>query len=343
MKQTKRNRNIDRFTARAATLEDVDLVVNLANAAALEDTGMLDTTREDKLIEWGLPQFSLADDSHLLLAPDGQAAGFVELWDSEPHVRHMLWGRVHPDHRGLGLGSRLMEWAEARARQGLHRSPPGTRVSIHTSTAHQNKAAHELFQLRGYTPSRHYFRMLIEMAPDTPPPAPVWPKGITVRPYVMGQDDRDIHRAIDEAFQDHWGYVAEERFEEWVHWIENDSTFDPSTCFLALSNESGDEQIVGVLMSRPAWEVDPGIAWIDELGVLRPWRRRGIALALLHQVFGEYHRRAKYKVGLGVDGNSLTGATSLYERAGMHIFHQVDAYEKILRSGQDLSTQSLED
>ena len=49
----------------------------------------------------------------------------------------------------------------------------------------------------------------------------------------------------------------------------------------------------------------------------------------------------KFKVGLGVDGASLTGATRLYEKAGMHIFRQFDAYEKDLRPGEDLSTQAL--
>jgi GNAT superfamily N-acetyltransferase len=95
-------------------------------------------------------------------------------------------------------------------------------------------------------------------------------------------------------------------------------------------------------MARPEWEEDPTIAWIDELGVLRPWRRKGIGLALLHQVFGAFHRRGKYRVGLGVDGGSLTGATRLYEQAGMHVFRQMDAYEKDLRSGKDISTQTLE-
>ena len=68
-----------------------------------------------------------------------------------------------------------------------------------------------------------------------------------------------------------------------------------------------------------------------------------IALALLQHVFGEFYKRKGYKVGLGVDGQSLTGATRLYEKAGMHIFRQLDAYEKVLRPGQDISTQALKD
>jgi hypothetical protein len=63
---------------------------------------------------------------------------------------------------------------------------------------------------------------------------------------------------------------------------------------------------------------------------------------MLYQVFGNFHRRGQYKAGLGVDTDSLTGALRLYEKAGMRVFRQRDAFEKILRPGQDLSTQSLE-
>jgi mycothiol synthase len=350
--------NRNGFTVRAAKMADLDAVVDLVNAAALVDTGMMITNHEDKLIEWGLPQFNMETDTLLLLAADGQAAGgqpvggqpvggqpvgFVELWDMKPHVRHILWGRVHPDHRGQGIGNYLIKWAESRARQSLDKTPPEARVSIHTSAVHQNREAHRLFRARGYSPSRHFFRMLIEMAPEVPPPVPVWPEGVKVRPYVLGQDDRAVHRTLDEAFQDHWGYVAGGTFEEWFHWIEEDSTFDPAVCFLAVVGGASNEQVVGALMARPEWEQDPGMAWIDEIGVLRPWRRQGIGLALLHQAFGEFHRRGRYKVGLGVDGDSLSGATRLYEKAGMHIFRQIDAYEKVLRPGVELSTQSLEE
>jgi mycothiol synthase len=328
------------WTVRPATLDDVEIVVDLINTVAVEETGVAATSRQDQLIEWGLPQFNLETDTRLVIASGHQPAGFVQLWDSEPHVRHYLFGRVHPEHQGQGIGSYLMECAEARARQSLHNAPPDARVSIHTSAVRGNRAAHELFQARDYRPTRSFFRMVIDMKPETPPPEPVWPDGVRVRPYGLGPDDRAVHRTLHEAFRDHWGVVEGETFEEWFHWIEQDEKFDPSVCFLAVT---GDDEIVGVLMARPEWEGDPAFAWIDELGVLRPWRRKGIGLALLHESFGEFHRRGRYKVGLGVDGSSLTGATRLYERAGMRVFQQRDAYEKVLRTGVDLSTQSLED
>ena len=69
---------------------------------------------------------------------------------------------------------------------------------------------------------------------------------------------------------------------------------------------------------------------------------KGLALAILYHLFGEFYRRGIKRVGLGVDADSLTGATRLYEKAGMHTFRQYNAYEKELRSGRDLTTQQVD-
>jgi ribosomal protein S18 acetylase RimI-like enzyme len=77
------------------------------------------------------------------------------------------------------------------------------------------------------------------------------------------------------------------------------------------------------------------------LGVRRPWRKRGIGLALLRHSFNEFYRRGKREVGLGVDAQNLTGALRLYEHAGMHVDKAFDHYEKELRAGTEFSVQSL--
>jgi len=43
-----------------------------------------------------------------------------------------------------------------------------------------------------------------------------------------------------------------------------------------------------------------------------------------------------------VDAQSLTGATRLYEKAGMHMERQFSFYEKELRAGADLATKVVE-
>ena len=67
----------------------------------------------------------------------------------------------------------------------------------------------------------------------------------------------------------------------------------------------------------------------------------GLGLALLHHTFREFYKRGKERVGLGVDATSLTGATRLYERAGMHVQKTFHNYELELRPGTELGTEVL--
>jgi ribosomal protein S18 acetylase RimI-like enzyme len=99
------------------------------------------------------------------------------------------------------------------------------------------------------------------------------------------------------------------------------------------------EQIAGISLCGIEKTSD---AWVQTLGVLRSWRRQGLALALLQHSFREFYKRGLHTVYLAVDAQSLTGATRLYERAGMHIVRQNDRYEKELRAGRELSTQMVE-
>ena len=60
-------------------------------------------------------------------------------------------------------------------------------------------------------------------------------------------------------------------------------------------------------------------------------------MALLRHSFREFDRRGTPCVGLSVDAASLTGATRLYERAGMRVVRKFDRYEKELRRGTESS------
>ena len=118
-------------------------------------------------------------------------------------------------------------------------------------------------------------------------------------------------------------------------WELNPVSFDPTLWFLAFDGD----KLAGGPLCR--YDKDLHIGWVNQLAVLRLWRRKGLGIALLLHSFAEFYRRGIVNVGLGVDAQNLTGATRLYERAGMHVALQHDTYEKELRAGQELSTQSI--
>jgi mycothiol synthase len=211
-------------------------------------------------------------------------------------------------------------------------------VTIECGAVSTFTPAIDFLRNQNYTYVRSFYEMRIELKSE--PPTPVWPPRITARSMIPNQEEEAVYRADVEAFRDHWGFVEqpfEEDFPRWLHYTRNHPHYDPTFYFLALD---GDE-IAGMSLCVPKDNEVPDMAWVNTVAVRRRWRRQGLALALLHHTFGECYRRGIYKVGLGVDASSLTGATRLYEKAGMHVFRQYDRFEKELRPGHDLSTQAV--
>jgi len=324
---------------RAPTLADIPAAVALLNAVSLAEQGVRQEDEERLAHEWQTSGFDLATDARFALDGEGCPIAYIEVWDRAPHVHPFIWGCVHPDYQGRGIGAGLMDWAEARAAEALASAPAEARVSVKASTVSTNERAARLLAGRGFRPVRHFWRMVRELDPDVTPELPDWPEGITVRPYFPGLDDRLIHRVIMDSFRDHWGFI-EEPFEAWLQQMKGHPNFDRSLWLLAVTTASGGDDIVGVALCYPDVIDDPDMGWVGSLGVLREWRRRGIARALLHYAFGEFHRRGRARVGLSVDAASLTGATRLYEQAGMRVVRQWDQYEKVLRDGQEIATET---
>ena len=71
-------------------------------------------------------------------------------------------------------------------------------------------------------------------------------------------------------------------------------------------------------------------AWVDHLGVRRPWRGRGLGLALLRHAFAAFYQWGIREVRLSVDDRSQTNATRVYERAGMVTLQHYHIYMKPL-------------
>jgi mycothiol synthase len=331
------------FLMRPATIDDLETAVDLFNACSQVQIGTDEFDVDEYRTEWETPNFSLEDSVRLIFTPDEKIVGCAEVWDlSSPPVRIWVWGRVHPDYEGQGIGTALMTWAEQRARQAIARVPDGVQVIMQSGTISTYQPPKRLFTQLGMEVQRHFWRMSIDVDETAVIPEPQWPDGIVIHTYEDHPDLRAVYRAVEDAFQDHWGFVEqaeEEGLERWTHWVENDPEFDPALWFLAMD---GDE-IAGMSLCRPKVTDDPEMGFVDTLGVRRPWRRQGIALALLHHTFAEFQKRGQQRVGLGVDAASLTGATRLYEKAGMHVIRQFDGYRKVLRPGKDISRQTLDE
>ncbi|MEX0833899.1 MAG: GNAT family N-acetyltransferase [Actinomycetota bacterium] len=318
------------FTLRVPHLEEAGAVADLINAASLEDVGAPHTWPEHVRSDWTEPEHSLDDDSRVVEAEDGRLAACLDFYGEPPFTHLASYAYVHPDFRGRGLGSLLLDFVEARGNVVAAASAvEGQRVGLVSWMWKPNHSAVELHKARGYSYVRSFYDMLIEM--ETPPPTPRWADGITVRTFERGKDERATFAVDKEAFKDHWGH-SDHSFETWIHaMIEANDRFDPSLFFLACEGD----KLVGLTLGRKGTPEDPNMLWVDDMAVLRPWRRRGVALALLHQLFGEAYAREVRRIGLDVDAQSNTGAVGLYEKAGMRVWREGVAYEKVIRSGSE--------
>jgi GNAT superfamily N-acetyltransferase len=292
---------------RAATREDAAAINELIVAADEAVQGWSDESEADLLDWWRL--IDLEQDSWVVEHDGSITAYGVVLAHGENAA---LDGFVHPTRTGLGLGAWLLAKGEARARE---RELPVAR----TWCLERDDVARHLFENLGYREVRRYYRMLIEL--EAPPLAPEWPEGFHISTFEP-DDARAFHTALGEAFVDEWTFISMP-FEQWVEHRIEAPDFDPTLWFIV---REGDE-IAAVLRADPE---RGGAGWVGVIGVRKPWRKRGLGLALLLHTFGEFYRRGQPRIALGVDAQNPTGATRLYERAGMRVAYEAVAFEKAL-------------
>jgi GNAT superfamily N-acetyltransferase len=294
------------FHVRPATVADALAVNELVIAADTAVQGWSDSTAVEVEEWWRLTD--LAQNSWVV--EDDTLSGYVVVI---PHGESAETDAfVHPAKTGLGLGSWLLRRGEERARElGF--------PTILTWCLGPDIEARTLFEHSGYREERRFYRMLVEH--DAEPPEPEWPEGFRVGTLEPGEA-RAFHAALDEAFAEEWNFVPQP-FEEWAERRINVPDFDPTLWFVV---RDGDE-IAAVLRGDPE---RGGAGWVGALGVRPRWRKRGLGLGLLRHAFAEFYRRGQSRVGLGVDAENPTGATRLYERAGMHIIYEAVAFAKEL-------------
>jgi mycothiol synthase len=302
-------------------MDDAQALADLIVACEVVDMGVSDTNVDEVLADW--EEIDLRDESIALVAPDGSLAAYADM-AKNGYASPAVYGYVHPDHRGRGLGAWLVAWGEDWALRHQHLAPENAQISVRHFVVDTNAGAKELLSALGYASARTIYYMSVAL--DAPPPEPQWPAGIRVRQFVPGQDERAAFAANREAFLDHWGNT-QTSYDEWME-TKQVELRDPRLCLLAEDETTG--ELAGTCFCR----VVAGAGWVSSVGVRRPYRRRGLGLALLRQTLAECWRQGVREVSLSVDSESSTGAPRVYFNAGMHVARSYIVYQKELRAGQ---------
>jgi ribosomal protein S18 acetylase RimI-like enzyme len=211
-------------------------------------------------------------------------------------------------------------------------APPGAQVANLCGTTATNGAARGLFEENGYSVMRYFLEM--ERVLDTPVAVTAFPDNVTARTMRGVEDIEVIVDPLADAFRDHYGHTdstRESEVEQWHRWRQTEE-WDDSLVWIV---EAGGVPVaVNVSIASLGARTDTG--YVASLGVIRDWRGKGIARALLTTSFAELQRRGKRVAALHVDADSLTGAKKLYESVGMHESELSLQFSHEIRSGTDV-------
>lgn len=270
----------------------------------------------------------------LFASGNGQAVGYTRGWwetDGEGNWLGFTLGYVLPEWRGRGIGRTLLNFVENRLRGiSLAQIESGTILPTmpryFDGWAEDGETAKEALLLRaGYKPIRYAFNMVrpdLEDIPDAP-----LPPGLKVRP-VLPEHYRPIWNASNEAFRDHWGYIPEPE-EEFQNMLES-PTFDPTLWRVAWDGD----QVAGVVLSfinkAENAEYNRRRGYTEGISVRRPWRRRGLARALICLSLHALEERGMDHAALGVDAENISGALRVYEWCGFRAVKRNTIYRKAM-------------
>ena len=268
---------------------------------------------------------------------DGRLIAYVRVgWHDEPETRvYESIVFLDPAVPAHPVFDALFDLAEHRLAEIAGAHGPGPKVA-RTNVSDADPVLEASIRTRGYEPVRHFYAMVrptLDDLPDAPLPA-----GLEIRD-VRPQDMEAIFEAEVEAFRDGWGF-AEPGESERDRFFNDPVESDTSLWRVAWDGP----QVAGMVRSYIHPEQGERLgrkrAWVEHISVRRPWRRRGLARALIAASFPLLRARGMTEGALGVDTQNESGAVGVYERCGFRVVSRSSEYSRPLAAGTDGSGKS---
>jgi ribosomal protein S18 acetylase RimI-like enzyme len=181
-----------------------------------------------------------------------------------------------------------------------------------------------LLESEGYEGVRYSFEMVrsdLENIPDLP-----LPEDLEVRP-VEPEQIPVIWAAAKEAFRDHWGFSEEEWDRELSEWKEA-PTFQPHLWQVAWDGDQVAGMVQNFVNEAENEEYGRLRGYTEGICVRRPWRRQGLAKALIARSFRLLKELGMEEAALGVDADNPNGALQLYQTMGFQVVKRHTTYRK---------------
>jgi mycothiol synthase len=263
-----------------------------------------------------------------IVEADGElvASGRLYLRSRDGVRNFMHLGCVRPAWRGRGIGTALLRAKEQRMREIITTRHERVPYSARTFAADSEPQFESLLQANGYNAVRRHYHMQRPLSGELPA-APV-PSGLEVR-SVRADQLRAIWDAKQESFRDHWeAFPATEwRYQNFV----DDPDRDVTLWRVAWDGDEIAGLALGAIHFAENERYQRQQGWLEQVAVRRPWRKRGLARALMLLVMRELQARGMAQAVLDVDAENLTGALRLYEQMGFRTVKHWTFYDKALQ------------
>jgi GNAT superfamily N-acetyltransferase len=310
--------------------EIADLVkLNDAMAQLDEDTLVGDLQRF-----FNAPNVDRARDLRVWKDTNGKLIGFGQLLISEQddEIEGYLYFDVHPTWRGKALETEILQWSEARLRE-LGRQQAKS-AKVHTCCCEGKFERLVRLEKQGFTIERSFLTMACSL--NQPLPSFSLPSGFTLQ-RISGDGRyfqvppcnlRDWVELFNESFIDHWGN-CELTVETARNWLFDNPHCKPELNLVAVAPEGTFAAFcVGYINQEENARSGRNEGWIKLLGTRRGFRKLGLGRSLLLAVMKQLKAAGVEQVKLGVDGESLTGATRLYQSVGFQAIRTWLSYVK---------------
>jgi mycothiol synthase len=263
---------------------------------------------------------------------DGKAVGYCRSWwyiSADGEFIGFSIGFVKADWRRMGIGRVFLHFIEERLLLNAGKLVengvlPTDAPRYYESFIHESQLGLEaLLKSEGYSPARYSLLVVrpdLENIPDLP-----LPPGLEVRP-ALTEHYRTIWEAFNEAFQDTWSYIPEP--EESFQRMIDDPNFDPTLWKVAWDGDQVAGMLLNFILKDENEEYNRKRGYTDWLGVRRPWRKQGLAKALIALSLKEIKERGMTEAALHVDSENLSGAVGLFERMGYQVVRRSTLYRK---------------
>ena len=310
------------FSARPHSPDDAAAFLSIVQRLDIHACGETSTTLEEMIDDLADEKLDEGAGGLAILDVDQQVVGIINAFNELPLNRGLFidvfLDPQLPVVEAKKIGTHVVSATVSYARD-IAANFPETEPFIRTGLYASDEAFLHGLKQNGFEQSRILWRMRIDHEQELLPATA--PAGVVLTHFDHSETQyREVHAVQMAAFTDYHDFRPKP-YDDWREQFKDRVTEDPNWWRLARV----DGQLVGFCQRSRRFE-SAGYGYIGSLGVLREYRGRGIARALLHDAFWGDKQNGLNSTLLHGDSTNPTGAMVLYQSVGMRQDREYLAY-----------------